>query len=129
MLSDKDRAERESVAAILTKARGLIDEPSKWHKGHFTADNKGNFVADFNSSRVTSRCVRCALIMAVGINYEGGHTDINNHPTLKPIEDFLLTSSPFKNLAALNDAEETTHADIMSLFDRKISASREKHNL
>lgn len=113
----------ESVADILIRARGLIDEPSKWHKGHFTADNKGNYVADFNSSRVASRCVRCALIMAVGIDYKGGQTDINNHPVLGPIEDFLLASSSFKNLATLNDAEETTHADIMALFDRAKPAS------
>ena len=89
---------------ILIKAKGFIDSPEKWCKGHFTADARGNYVRDFASKRVARRCIRCALLMAIGVHKVDGGTNINKNEKLMPIEKLLLSfqKTSFKFLAPLN---------------------------
>ena len=110
---------------ILVKAKGFIDSPEKWCKGHYTADASGNYVEYFKSTRVVSRCIRCALLMAIGVNKVDGKTNINENEELMPVEKLLLSfqKTGFKFLAALNDHNDTNHADIMDLFDKAIEAA------
>ena len=96
------KAGEESVAAILTKARGLIDEPRKWWKGN-----------SFNPGDRNCICAERALIEAMDNNYL-----IGTAPFIA-----LQDKVPYGlRLFEYNDHPNTTHADMMNLFDRAISA-------
>ncbi len=93
----------------LIAARALIDTPEKWQKGRFRSERK------------TYRCY-CAL----GALFEvcGTGTD-----ALASCRAALINALPVawqpRMTARYNDLPSTTHADILSLFDRAIAAQPE----
>lgn len=82
---------------ILIKAKGLIDSPEKWHKGGWYANNDPS-------------CM-CALmaIMRCDDGNESGH--------------FALQTFCTDSIVFFNDHPDTTHEDIMNLFDKAIAAA------
>ena len=105
------KAGEESVAAILTKARGLIDEPSKWCRYADMLDENGDETA--NPANAVCFCVSGAVWAANDCSSKLLVSDLLN--------EFLPV--PFNSFVEYNDHPDTTHADIMALFDRAISAS------
>jgi hypothetical protein len=90
-----------TTADILREARALIDTPEKWIKGEYGRD--GCFCAAASIDHVSQINPSTYDIKALVALYRN---------TPKPFE---------YELVAYNDHPDTTHADIMALFDRAIS--------
>lgn len=84
----------------LIAAKALIDTPDKWCKG-----------------RMYSRDGRMCAFGALYCGFRSRDEDYVDALML------LNAQSPKGRLSAFNDAPETTHADIMALFDRAIEAA------
>lgn len=98
---------------ILRKAKAHISEPDMWHKGAYSDSDDGD---EGESGAIAGQpcCAVGALIFVVG----------REVPSLV---DHLRAALPEGKkhyyVAAFNDAPDTTHADIMALFDRAIAAA------
>jgi len=97
-----------SVKENLIRAKALIDTPEKWGK-------------DFYYEQDGCLCVVGALGKAMGISASGGQFCDS---LVRALNAELPESAPIRNhLPAFNDHPDTTHADIMALFDRAIAAA------
>ena len=99
----------------LIKARGLIDEPSKWPKLAW-ARNSHQVSCAMENSDAQCFCLGAALILST--------------PRLAPmvidveiINQLPEISGKVPSIADYNDHPDTTHSDIMNLFDRAIEAA------
>jgi hypothetical protein len=98
-----------SVKDNLIAARALIDTPEKWGKGEY-------------EPRPGCYCMAGAIFAAKGFNpwQEMGSPEAKAiEAALDEVSDGL---SPWRSYVDYNDNFETTHADIMALFDRAIEA-------
>ena len=104
-------------AEQLRAAKALIDTPDKWTKGCFARRADGLLLMRGES-----------WDEAVCFCSEGAVRKASNG-LLPPDVDRLLeravprtfhTSSNCRNFVLFNDAEETSHADVMKMFDRAI---------
>lgn len=99
-----------SVKKNLIAARALIDTPEKWVKIEY--EDHGCF------------CALGALGRVMGRDPSGdlGEVEIALGRALPP--DFKLSAvlSLGTNVVMFNDHPDTTHADIMAMFDRAIEA-------
>lgn len=106
-----------AVKEKLVAAKALISDPAKWRKDEREYENS------------------CCAIVAVNRSFGtgGGWTD---HPEAGAVRKALFDQLPeawrpelHGNIAECvgdyNDDPETTHADIMALFDRAIAAQDE----
>ena len=102
---------------ILKAARALIDTPEKWTRGLNARDAHGQDVRP-NSLEAVCFCARGAIIRSAGFEHIDAYELLQN---ALPIggNDFV---------PAYNDNPDTTHADIMALFDRAIELA-EKQNV
>jgi len=97
------------LTADLIAARALIDTPEKWGQG--------------NGLRGPSLPKRCAIHAAAALN---------DHAREDAVVDALTKALPGRiydsilPIAEFNDDPNTTHSDIMALFDRAITAQTEK---
>lgn len=95
----------DEIKDNLIAARALIDTPEKWHKGSMSGPG--------------CLCAMGAVAKVIGWSYMGG-TRIRSHPEVEHLRKQLPTG--WWDVPKFNDAPETTHADIMALFDRAIAA-------
>jgi hypothetical protein len=87
-----------TVRDNLIAARALIDTPEKWVNGALQSGN-----------------CRCAVGAALdATDYLSGWEAVNALAKQLP--------SPFHHVPTFNDHPDTTHADILALFDRAIAA-------
>lgn len=100
-----------SLIENLKAARALIDTPEKWHQGWYESESG-------------CLCTLGALAKAVL-----GKTDNVRwcEPELSTAQRALEAELPkywkARGVATFNDSPRRTHADIMALFDRAISAT------
>ncbi len=88
-----------TLAEDLRAAKALIDTPEKWHQGWYR-NGKGAF---------------CALGACREVTHgKGGDAS----PAATALKEALPDKWP--TVVIFNDAADTTHADIMALFDRAI---------
>lgn len=93
-----------SVKEHLIAAKALIDTPEKWHRGSMRADG----------------CV-CAMGAVADITKAAGRRGwISETREYKELRAALPHG--FNHVPTFNDHPETSHADIMALFDRTIEA-------
>lgn len=95
----------EEVIKDLKAAREVVSRG--WHKGS-ESDGKGNF---------------CALA-AVSIATGGSYDEITDHKRFQMVVDALLSRLGSKvkhDVAAFNDDPETTHQDVLNLFDKALA--------
>ena len=98
---------------ILIQARGLISEPSKWHKGTDYRDWYGEICGHEDAITFCARGAINYLTTPIG--------EIRRTLTF-----ILLRHQPVKiSLSGYNDLETTTHKDILALFDRAIASTLE----
>jgi hypothetical protein len=90
-----------SVVENLKAAKALIDTPEKWGKDSFCSNGK-----------------RCAFGALIGVG-------AFKAPEIRALE-LAHPEGTFGAVASFNDAPDTTHADIMALFDRAIAAEEAK---
>lgn len=94
-----------SVKENLIKAKALIDTPEKWGRGEYVKNE--------------CFCAIGALAEALGVN------PVSSGLTMSKEYEALLGAVPdtFYGVWRYNDAEDTTHSDIMALYDRAIAAA------
>lgn len=95
-----------NIAQVLRDARALIDTPDKWTKGKF--ENGGCYCALGAVAKVCGFDPRNAWL---------GEMDAV-HRALDASLPFGFEATP-----DFNDHRNTTHADVMALFDRAIAAA------
>ena len=95
-----------ATADDLRAAKALIDTPEKWIKGEF--------------SRNGCYCAAGAIAAAVGHNPRAAWARGSRWREAKDALELALEGDLL--LPEYNDAPDTTHADVMSLFDRAIAA-------
>ena len=101
---------------ILRSARALIDAPEKWTKGTEARDAHG-FRVRFESPDAVCFCAVGALLGAL---HRAGNDDDGECVALRRLRKALPIG--FADVVSLNDHPDTTHADIMAVFDRAIAA-------
>lgn len=104
------------AAGVLREARALIAEPERWCKNELALDSSGH--PTWPSSDTACRfCVMGAFFRVA---------DQANicHSEQVEIERFLVGSVHERNfwtVAALNDDDDTEHADVLALYDAAIA--------
>lgn len=103
----------KATADLLRKAKARIGTPDKWAKGHFFSDYSGYDLYDFES--FPDDCPACALGASA---WATGRKDIT------AVDRALRSATPsgFYAVDDFNDHPDTTHAEVMALFDRAIAA-------
>jgi hypothetical protein len=96
---------------VLVAARALIARPEAWTKGAFARAADGTRLYVGERRRRRSRCAAGAYLAA------GGETDDAGYMALCAAMGGVWAVSDF------NDAETTTHADVLAAFDRAIAAA------
>jgi hypothetical protein len=101
------------TADLLRKAKDRIGTPEKWAKEHFFSAFSGYDLRDFET--FPDDCPACALGASAWATGSKGVTTV---------DEALTASLPngFDYVDDFNDHPDTTHADIMALFDRAITA-------
>lgn len=94
-----------STADILRKAKAHISDPKDWFKGEFCPT--GCWYDAVNGVKP------CCMEGAIG--FAGGDT-MNDNPEYQFVKKAVGTFP-----CGFNDDPETTHADVMSAFDRAIA--------
>ena len=104
-----------TIQDCLSDARKLIEKPENWTKGAHARDAAGESV-DYDSLAALSFCASGAL--------EKVHKDYGSVIWTKAYSA-LLKSIPneYLDVADYNDDPETTHEDILRLFDIAINRS------
>jgi hypothetical protein len=96
----------DPVLATLIAARKLIEKPENWGQGKF--ESAGAYCA-WGALMFGSR--QLAISNPQNDGYEEAY---------RAIRDI----TPYRNLPAFNDRWNTTHADVLALFDKAIAARR-----
>lgn len=99
-----------AVKENLIAARALIDTPEKWGKG------SKSFPLDTGYDG-KCLCAHGALFQALSGNW-GRSADVVTTALWR-----VLPNGDWRTTPDFNDHPDTTHADIMSLFDRAIAAA------
>lgn len=99
----------KQLADDLRAAKALIDTPEKWVKG-----------VDFTRTR---RCAMAAIIDALGQPMGGYRFSECDRALCKALTIRKRRGSYPHPVVAFNDDLDTSHADILALFDRAIAAA------
>lgn len=102
-------------AQILKDAKAHISDPAMWHKGDFFADAPG---IDLRDLEEFPKCPSCAY-GAVAYVAKSPKCVANNYLSNAAWERGLY-------VVEFNDSDDTTHADIMALFDRAIALAEKE---
>lgn len=98
-------------AEQLRAAKALIDTPEKWTREAFARNAIGE---SCRPSEATCFCIVGALD---NVDHDNPEYDDRAEEALRG----LLPKGFYGSITAFNDAETTTHADIMKLFDDAIA--------
>lgn len=98
-----------SVRDDLIAARALIDTPAKWGKG------------DFRDCLCLADAVQSITVPKGSLE---SVEEVQRHAALRGALLKALPSGEYDYLYQFNDAQATTHADVMALFDRAIEAAK-----
>ncbi len=95
--------ETDEVVQKLSQARALLTDPSRWAQGDY--------------------CVGDAYCALGAIRAVYGPGTLDATPACNYLYEFSWETTG-KSAHSFNDADETTHADVLALFDGAISARR-----
>lgn len=105
----------KSLSDQLKAAKALIDTPEKWTKGAFARDRDGDDVYETDGDTAVCWCAVGAINKAFGC-----------HAGLTVVQAlYAALPADFQLVASFNDHPDTTHADVMALFDRAIAEASE----
>jgi len=100
------------TSEVLKKARAVIEKPENWTKGHYARDADGRPVSPLHSSAICFCALgairRAALLSGDGSGYAAA---LHNASCIKHGADVHM----------VNDDDNTTHADVLAIFDEAIS--------
>lgn len=106
----------EQTKAALLQAKQYINDPANWIKEAFATDANNKVVSPQNP-KATCFCILGALERAVDkldINLSSTYDSCYN------VLSHLAAKAGFDSVGAFNDDEETTHGEVMGLFDDAI---------
>ena len=90
---------------ILTAARKIIADPAMWYQGGYTASGDWNTDEPCDASCAIKRAA-----YAIGVD------------PFDAIMDIRAFTPDDVGICDFNDADSTTHADVLAVFDRAIAA-------
>lgn len=100
----------------LAKARELLEDPSRWTRHYYARNKYGDPSSDIQ--RGTCWCAIGALLKVRGVNslieVYGLQKDVN-----------YLDQAARCRVSVFNDDPDTTHTDILRLFDKAIELAKE----
>lgn len=105
----------KSTAEILREARALIGTPEKWVQRADARAADGSMV-DYMDEDAARFCAEAAVQRVRGA---GGYSD-----PIDPIDALSIAAGGSARSGdghLLNDRDETTHADVLAMFDRAIA--------
>jgi hypothetical protein len=107
----------KTTVEILREARKRLEQPEAWTRGDFGRTEHGNSVSPIPSMlrEASCLCVNGALIASDDDNGSLMHSRAS------AIMSQCARRRGFETVSKLNDAPETTHADILALFDEAIA--------
>ena len=112
--------DRDRTKDILVKARSLIGNEECWVKGSLAEDHHGEEMYPTNPY-ACRWCLEGAIIKAADLD---GYEVKDNIPTPLEITVRVLHGTGFIGfLDDFNDAEDTTHKDVLDLLDKAIEAA------
>ena len=118
---------RFSVCEALKLARDKIKDPKNWNKNNPAQDTDGKQIEPF-SDKACSWCALGAVraIFPIGVIDLYGlrmetYTDFCTFQTAKQLLD---THTSHYDITFFNDHHDTTHGDVLALFDKAIAASK-----
>lgn len=105
---------------ILAEARKLIENESNWVKNRLATAADGSFAA-FCDDAAARFCADGALA-----HVQGEYT--TRTPAFRALDDAageINGGGPYATSVGVNDAFETTHADVLRMYDRAIEIAGE----
>ena len=106
-----------AVQEALTKARARIDTPEKWTRGAFGRDANGAPLWANALDGAVCFCTAGAVHAVAGLGMAAG--------ACFDVLTLAVRERDGGNIVDYNDWDASTHADIMSLFDRAIELAGE----
>lgn len=122
----------EEQLKTLIAARKLIENPNQWIKGAIARTARG-YETEAESGTATCFCAIGAVRRA---RHDLTGTPFGSYPTVKRLRDAVQLPNPHTEnagepdvlntmpVADYNDRPQTTHADVLALYDRAIAAVR-----
>jgi len=114
---------------LLRKARKRIENKQNWCKGYAAVDKDGLFITPTGSPAAVSWCAMGAIRRESSVHYGRMYLGRyrrytkENVAALKARKALVdVLPEKFVVLSRYNDHPETTHAEILELFDRAIEA-------
>lgn len=107
-----------NITETLIKARELISDPKHWTKKALARSEK-NRPVDVFSKKACAFCMEGAIRKA--------EDDLWPSPAVKYVSKYTQKKY-YKAAYEINDAPETTHEDVLKLFDEMIEASKTERN-
>lgn len=107
----------------LIDGRAVIADPAKWGKGHFRWNNC--YCAVGAVAEVTGCFDHTGGIVLDGFEVKSAITALADAlpPAVKMHAIFRGAHPDFASVARYNDHADTTHADVLALYDRAIEAA------
>lgn len=116
-----------SIAEQLRAAKALIDTPDKWTQGSFARDNKGVPVGGFTKGRwdvaaypespaPACYCAEGAIRLVRGGVLPHALEEIME----RAVPRTFYAGANCRKFVLFNDHRDTSHADVMKMFDRAI---------
>lgn len=102
-----------SVREDLIAAKALIDTPEKWIKGQY---------ADHDCLCALGAARMAFFGSLSGHNRRADGWSGDHNPVAMALDNALIDKWAAESVEHFNDHPDTTHADIMALFDRAIAA-------
>lgn len=96
----------------LQQVRDLLADPKRWTQGSYARDADGNPLS-YRHPDAVCLCLDGAVIEIAGDTEGARYTEMQAH---------LEAQNDGNNYANFNDAEDTTHADVLAFLDKAIAA-------
>lgn len=106
---------------ILKQAREFLSDPNRWFKGDFANGYSDPGLADPRIPEEFDRLKKpeFTCFCALGAVYRVSPTVDDAERTIRTLADRNGLPSIYE-IPEINDADETTHADVLALFDKAI---------
>ncbi len=109
------------TSEILIKARELLSDPTRWARGYYAFDEKGNS-KEAQSSDAVCFCSLGAVALVSGQKTGVGYSKNSR------AADYLKTAiaESGSSLSIVNYNDKCSHAEVIGMFDRAITLAQEK---
>lgn len=120
----------KSTLSTLIEARRTIALPEHWTKGANARDQEGKALGTAVSRKACRWCATGAIYRANALSNEGSVFD--DVEALRVLSSVIAPngnpneSAVLNTITGFNDAENTSHADVLDLFDQAIECLRER---